>query len=340
MVNHIVVHPNFDRVWPLAVDHLRRIWETEGPVEVTRLSLNDDRPIGQIIGTGYDGSRLVSLGVPVSEACIDMLAEFEEVAVVTPDSMYSVDEEIAEKLRDGSVRVVEHRSQDFWGQSVAEFALGLTISALRRISHLHNEIISDQSPWKFEPQGDPGPGKRGHQFTDNPDLINGTISGKRIRVVGMGNIGSRYAHYTSMMGGEVAAYDPYADEPCFHRSGVEKLTRLEDAISEADVFAPMLPLSEDTRRMIDANLVNSLPEGSLVLLVTRAQVCDMEAIRERVLDEEISLAADVWDDGNEPLPIDDPVLDKENVVHTPHVAGRTEDANERWAESLVAEFTS
>jgi phosphoglycerate dehydrogenase-like enzyme len=44
----------------------------------------------------------------------------------------------------------------------------------------------------------------------------------------------------------------------------------------------------------------------------------------------------VWD--VEPLPLDDPLLGRHNVVHTPHIAGRTRDANLAWAENLAAQF--
>ena len=64
--------------------------------------------------------------------------------------------------------------------------------------------------------------------------------------------------------------------------------------------------------------------------------CDVEAIRGRVLADELGLAADVFD--REPLPLDDPLLGRHNVVHSPHNAGRTEDANRQWAEQLAAQF--
>lgn len=59
-------------------------------------------------------------------------------------------------------------------------------------------------------------------------------------------------------------------------------------------------------------------------LATRAGICDMGALRRRVLADELSLAADVFD--IEPLPLDDPLLGRHNVVHTPHNAGRTKES--------------
>lgn len=73
-----------------------------------------------------------------------------------------------------------------------------------------------------------------------------------------------------------------------------------------------------------------------MVLVTRAKICDVTALRKRVLADELALAADVHD--IEPLPLDDPLLGRHNVVHTPHIAGRTMYANQQWAEILAAQF--
>jgi phosphoglycerate dehydrogenase-like enzyme len=134
----------------------------------------------------------------------------------------------------------------------------------------------------------------------------------------------------------VAAWDPFASEPCFHRAGAHREVRFDSLFHNADIFAPMVPLTDETRGLVKREHLLALPRGSLVVLVTRAAVCDMTTLRERVLADELALAADVWD--VEPLPLDDPLLGRHNVVHTPHIAGRTRDANLAWAENLAAQF--
>ena len=107
-------------------------------------------------------------------------------------------------------------------------------------------------------------------------------------------------------------------------------------MSDAEIFAPLVPLIPATRGLVTADLVDALPHGSLVIWATRAGVCDTAAVRRRVLADEIALAADVFD--VEPMPLDDPLLGRANVVHTPHNAGRTRHANRQWALLITAPF--
>ena len=133
-------------------------------------------------------------------------------------------------------------------QTVAEFGLALTLCGLRRIPQLHREIIQSQAPWDYEPpEGQGRPGARGHQFGDDSAFASGTLCGKRVRIVGAGNIASRYASFASMLGADVAAWDPFATEPCFHRAGSRREYHLEQLVTDAEVFAPMVPLTESTR---------------------------------------------------------------------------------------------
>ena len=71
----------------------------------------------------------------------------------------------------------------------------------------------------------------------------------------------------------------------------------------------------------------AMRQCDMIVLVARARICDTDAIRKRVLNDEVTLAADVHD--IEPLPLDDPLVGRHNVIHTPHIAGRTMDAKKQ-----------
>lgn len=331
-----VVHPDFDAVWPFAADHFRKVMERQGEVEFYRIDDNDERSVAEITPNPDSVTRLIALSVPVTSNDIKLFSSLKE-AVITHGYGSQLSNECKEQLEQKGVHIYNQLGEGFWGQSVSEFALGLTICGLRRIPQTHHEIISNTDPWDYSPPGNTGrPGTRGEQFGDNANFTNGTIQGKRVRIVGAGNIASRYASFVNFLGADVASWDPYASEPCFHRSGSRKEWHLEELVKDAEIFAPMVPLTKSTEGLITADHIRALPKGCLVILATRAGICDVPTLRERVLADELSLAADVFD--IEPLPLNDPLLGKHNVVHTPHNAGRTIDANRQWAEKLAEQF--
>lgn len=337
----IAVHPEFDAVWPFAAEHFAALWRDEGAVERVRLAPDDRRPVSAVIPDPESVTRLVALHIPLTPDCVRRMTGLREVAAMPPGSGSSIGGRLPEAtvaaLDAAGVRRYAQPSEGFWGQSVAEFALALTLCGLRRIPQLHAAIRTDLSPWDYTPPGGVGrPGARGQQFGDDPRFTSGTMAGKRVRVVGAGNIASRYASFCHMLGADVAAYDPYAAEPGFHRAGSRREYHLDRLVQDAEIFAPLVPLTEGTRGLVTAAHLAALPVGCLVVVATRAAVVDTAALRARVLADELALAADVWD--TEPLPLDDPLLGRHNVVHTPHNAGRTVDANRAWAEALAVQF--
>lgn len=332
MTSLIVVHPKFDGVWPFAADALHARWQAEGPTEFLRLPLDEMRPLGDVIAAPGQVTRMVVLGVPVTESCVEKFTGLEEVAC-----QEGYRDSAGELFAARGVSVYRQNSEGFWGQSVAEYALALTLCGLRRIPQLHHRILTDLSPWDYAPADSVGlPGQRGQQYGDDSRFTNGTVAGKRVRIVGAGNIGSRYASFVKMLGGDVAVWDPFAAEPAFHRAGSRREFHLDELVADAEIFAPMVPLTDSTRGLVTEAHIRALPTGCLVVLATRANICDMPTLRERVLADELSLAADVFD--VEPLPLDDPLLGRENVVHSPHNAGRTVHANQRWADALADQF--
>ena len=196
-------------------------------------------------------------------------------------------------------------------------------------------MIGSLEPWKHRPEVGK-PGAKGVQYCDDSRFANGTLGGKRVRVVGAGNIGARYASWCSAMGADVAVWDPFAPDATFAAAGAKRCFHLPELVKDAEIFAPMLPLKEDTYGLVGKELIEALPHGCLVVQVTRALICDTEALYKRVLNDELALAADVFD--VEPVALDSPLLGRHNVVHTPHNAGRTKDANLAWVDDQIARF--
>jgi D-3-phosphoglycerate dehydrogenase len=212
-----------------------------------------------------------------------------------------------------------------WGQSVAEIALGLALGALRQIPHWHCRMAQREPLWEF-PYA---------QFCDNPDFVNGDLGTKQVGVIGLGAIGSRVARWCVAMGSTVRGFDPFVPEATVRGWGVGPVG-VDRLVDESEVVFVLVPPTPSAKHLLNRERIGRLRKGALVVAVTRAHAIDMGALRERILADELAGAFDVYD--VEPLPSDDPLRGRANVGHTPHIAGRTRDANWRTADIIADDF--
>jgi D-3-phosphoglycerate dehydrogenase len=173
------------------------------------------------------------------------------------------------------------------------------------------------------------------QFCDNPDFVNGDLGTKQVGVIGLGAIGSRVARWCVALGSTVRGFDPFVPEATVRAWGVEPVP-LDRLVDESEVVFVLVPPTPSAKHLLNRERIGRLRKGALVVAVTRAHAIDMEALRERILADELAGAFDVYD--VEPLPPDDPLRGRANVVHTPHIAGRTRDANWRVADVVADDF--
>ena len=326
----ICVHRQFERSWPYTADHWQRCWQQTGSCELIRTAEADATP-AEMVSNPASVQRLALLGFALEDDGLNRFSSLEECYLDWQGGSEAA--VVAAEAR--GVSFIPHRVDIYWGQTVAEYALAMTICGLRRIPQNHGAMQTSLAPWDYSPEAGKA-GVRGSQFGDDPRFCNGTVAGKRVRVVGVGNIGARYASWCAALGADVAIWDPFAPDASFVVAGAERRFHVEELVADAEIFAPMVPLTDSTRGLITAELIDALPMHGLVVQVTRSRVCDTEALYRRVLNDELALAADVFDE--EPLPLDSPLLGRHNVVHTPHAAGRTRDANHAFADDAIARF--
>ena len=126
MKSVIVVSSNFDSVWPFAADHFHALWRDQGEVEFVRLTEGDERPVGDIVSEAGSVDRLACLSVSVTGACLEKFTELKE-ATFQGSYGSQIDEACGALLEARDVAVYRHPSEGFWGQSVSEFGLALTL---------------------------------------------------------------------------------------------------------------------------------------------------------------------------------------------------------------------
>ena len=149
------------------------------------------------------------------------------------------------------------------------------------------------------------------------------LEGRRMVLLGLGEIGARIARLAGAFGMLVTAVRHHPDE-----GGAEGVARvvgddaLLDVLPAADVLVVTLPLTDATEGLVGAGALAALPPHALVINVGRGEVVDQSALAAALADGRLGGAGlDVFEE--EPLPEDSPLWMLDNVIVTPHAAGHS-----------------
>lgn len=145
--------------------------------------------------------------------------------------------------------------------------------------------------------------------------VTGELAGKRVLIVGAGSIGAAIRRRLEPF--EVTL--TMVARTARPAEGVYGVADLPGLLPAADVVVVIVPLTEQTRGMIDARFLAALPDGALLVNAARGPVADTEALVAELRTGRIGAAVDVTDP--EPLPAGHPLWGLPNVLLTPHVGG-------------------
>ncbi|MFF5178962.1 2-hydroxyacid dehydrogenase [Micromonospora sp. NPDC000316] len=141
------------------------------------------------------------------------------------------------------------------------------------------------------------------------------LTGKRVLIVGAGSIGTAVRDRLAPF--EVSF--TLVARTARPEQGVHAVAELPRLLPEADVVVVLVPLTDQTRGLIDKEFLAAMPDGALLVNASRGPVARTEALVAELGAGRISAALDVTDP--EPLPADSPLWTMPNVLLTPHVAG-------------------
>ncbi|MCW0219231.1 MAG: phosphoglycerate dehydrogenase [Prosthecobacter sp.] len=191
--------------------------------------------------------------------------------------------------------------------STAEQAFTLMMALSRKTPQAHATIVAGK--WD----------RKSFQGTE--------VYGKTLVVLGMGRIGAEFAKRAKAFGMRVVAYDPYLSKNRAESLGVELCEDLDAAIVQADYITMHMPLTPETKHMINAKRLASLKKSCRIINCARGGLIDDAALAEALTNGTIAGAAlDVFE--VEPPPADYPLLSAPNTVFTPHLGASTEEAQE------------
>ncbi|HVL47139.1 MAG TPA: hydroxyacid dehydrogenase [Candidatus Thermoplasmatota archaeon] len=157
------------------------------------------------------------------------------------------------------------------------------------------------------------------------------LSGKTLGLVGVGRIGSRVAEIAKAFGMRVVFYDPYVPEG---RGPGDRFTRVEDLVARADYVSLHVPLTPETKHLVNAKLLAQFRKGARLLNMSRGGIVDENALAEAVKSGHLAGAAlDVFE--TEPLPKDSPLLGIREIRLAPHVGASTREAQDRAGRDVA-----
>ncbi len=205
--------------------------------------------------------------------------------------------------------------------AVAEHTLGLLLSLFNNICKANNEVKSGK--WLR-------PENRGIE-----------LSGKTIGIIGCGNTGSAFARCLRGFDVRILAYDKY-------KQGISnefiRGVDLDILFDQADIISLHLPLTDETHQMVNTNFINKFKKDIYLLntargkivctddLVKALQSCKIKGAALDVLEYEDISFQSIYN--QELAPAYQYLLNTPNVILTPHIAGWTNEAEEKMASVL------
>ena len=191
--------------------------------------------------------------------------------------------------------------------SVAEHTLLLMLAVLKRLPHIDRFV------------------KNGGWDKQNNGIQNHELSGKTIGIIGAGHIGRTVVKLLSGFDVNIIYYDAYRLNEEMEQSLRMQYVDLDTLLKESDVVSLHCPLLDSTRHMMNEETLKKMKPSAVLVNTSRGPLIDESALVEALRNGTIKAAGiDVY--VSEPVAKDSPLLQLENLVTTPHIAGITRES--------------
>ena len=200
------------------------------------------------------------------------------------------------------------------GIAVAEHAVAMMLALARRLPRHVRDM--DERRWQRQP-------------------VYQELTGTTVCVVGLGDIGTEIARRCLGLGMKVTGVRRDAARGHDLVSTVYPLDRLAEALAEADHVVLAIPATRETEGLLDRAMLATMRPGACLYNVSRGSLVDEGALLDAIEAGHLAGAGlDVF--AQEPLPADSPFWELENVIVTPHAAGRSVREFDRLCALFVA----
>ncbi len=175
---------------------------------------------------------------------------------------------------------------------------------------------------------------------DRNTFVGTQLAGKTLGVVGLGRIGQEVARRAAGLDMKVMGFDPFVSSARVAELGLIPAANLDALLPEVDFLTLHIPLTPETKHLINARRLGRMKKSARILNVARGGIIDEQALADALKAGTIAGAAvDVF--AVEPTPADQPLRGAPNCVLTPHLGASTAEAQENVAleaAQLVADY--
>ncbi|MCH7937495.1 MAG: hydroxyacid dehydrogenase [Proteobacteria bacterium] len=204
-------------------------------------------------------------------------------------------------------------------ESVAQHVLGMMLALSKQIVQSDRRMRLDRDDW------------------DRWTYKGKELTGRTLGIIGLGNVGRRVSALVGrMFAMRVIACDPYITPVDFGERGAEQVS-FDDVFAGADFVSINCPLTEETKAMVGKREFQLMKPTAYFITTARGRIHDEEALAAVLSDGGIAGAGlDVF--AEEPPPLDHPLLNFDNVIVSPHIAGITDDSTYNMASSAAEQW--
>ncbi|MEB2626544.1 2-hydroxyacid dehydrogenase [Pseudomonas sp. YuFO8] len=279
--------------------------------EVTLIESLDDEGLARLREAMPHAHGLLGASLKLDAGLLDLAPNLEAIASVS----VGVDNYDIDYLTDR--RILLSNTPDVLTETTADTGFALILASARRVVELANLV-------------------RAGQWTRNigPAHFGSDVHGKTLGIIGMGRIGEALAQRGHFGFGMPVIYHSHSPKPAVEQRFNAQYRSLPELLQQADFVCLTLPLTAETEGLIGAEQFALMRPETIFINISRGKVVDEAALIEALRTGQIRGAGlDVFE--REPLNLDSPLLQMNNVVATPHMGSATHETREAMARCAV-----
>ena len=283
----------------------------QAETDVTLIKRLDAQGLEQLRAALPHAHGLLGASLKLDAQLLDLAPKLEAVASVS----VGVDNYDIDYLTRRNI--VLTNTPDVLTETTADTGFALILASARRVVELAIKVRNGQ--W---------------QKNIGPESFGTDVHGKTLGIIGMGRIGEALAQRGHFGFGMPVIYHSNSPKPAVEARFNARYRSLNELLQEADFVCLTLPLTAQTQGLMGAEQFALMRPESIFINISRGKVVD-EAALIKALQQGLIRAAGLDVFVREPLEVDSPLLQLDNVVATPHIGSATVETREAMARCAV-----